>query len=77
MVGTNRLWALRYLGCNSAPVIMTGKFEPDWVEHVEVSAKELPSYFKDGEPYLSPYGIAVRGNKKPELMEYPKNVNKS
>lgn len=69
MVGTNRLWALKSLGWTHAPAIVTGP--PPVYEHVAVSPAELPSYFRDGRPYLSAYGIALTGTTPPETFRYP------
>jgi hypothetical protein len=69
MVGQNRYWALRHLGWVTAPVVITGSSP--------VPARELETWddlrqcFRDGEPYRSPYGIALRGTAAPEKYEYP------
>lgn len=68
MVGTNRLWAIRYLGWEMVPAIVTGSCP---FPAVEVLPADVPSYFRDGTPYLSCYGIALTGVKRPELREYP------
>jgi hypothetical protein len=70
MVGTNRLAAIKSLGWTHAPCIVTGP-KPIY-DSVPVIPSELPSYFKDGRPYLSAYGIAITGNIKPETFHYPK-----
>lgn len=69
MVGTNRLWAVKSLGWIHAPAIVTGP-KPAY-ESVPVAPSELASYFRDGRPYLSAYGIAITGNVKPETFKYP------
>ncbi len=70
MVGTNRLWALKHLGWTHAPCIVTGP-KPVY-ESVPVAPKDVPSYFRDGDPYVSAYGIALRNTTKPETLRYPK-----
>ncbi len=69
MVGTNRLAALKMLGWRYAPCIVTGP-KPVY-ESVPVASKDVPSYFRDGEPYVSAYGIALRNTTKPETFRYP------
>jgi hypothetical protein len=69
MVGQNRLWAIRRLGWAAAPAVVTGACP---VPAQEVGSwEELRALFKDGEPYLSPYGIAIRNATRPECFEYP------
>ena len=69
MTGTNRLWAVRHLGWERVPVIVTGEceFEPK----VKVELEDLQSYFKDGEVYIGAYGPRLRGVCKPEDYVYP------
>ena len=69
MVGQNRLWAIKYLGWRETPAIVTGVCE---FAGKEVSWEDLPKYFKDGVPYRSPYGIALKDVTDPEKEEYPK-----
>lgn len=70
MVGTNRLWALKYIGWTHAPAIVTGP-KPIY-DSLPVSPAEVPSFFRDGRPYLSAYGIALTGTVPPETFHYPK-----
>jgi hypothetical protein len=69
MVGQNRYWALRHLGWSTAPAIVTGSC-PFPARELTTWA-EIVAQFRDGEPYLSPYGIALRGTAKPEEYKYP------
>jgi hypothetical protein len=69
MVGQNRLWALKRLGWQTAPAVVTGTC-PEAAREI-TSWDELRALFKDGEPYLSPYGIAIRNATRPECFEYP------
>lgn len=69
MVGQNRYWALHHLGWSAAPAIVTGSC-PEPAREV-LSWDELRAFFRDGEPYLSAYGIALRGTAPPELCVYP------
>lgn len=70
MTGTNRLWALEYLGYTHAPAIVTGKC--DQFRKREVPLCELQEYFADGEVYLGTHGPRLRGVCRPEEFEYPK-----
>jgi hypothetical protein len=69
MVGTNRFWAVKSLGWTHAPAIVTGP-EPEYPS-TPVTPAEVPSYFRDGRPYLSAYGIALTGTVPPESFRYP------
>lgn len=69
MVGTNRLWALKYLGWTHAPAVVTGP-EPEYPSKALAPA-DVPAYFKDGRPYLSAWGIGLTGTVPPESFRYP------
>ena len=69
MVGTNRLWAVRYLGWSEVPAIVTGPCPWPGIEIEDWPA--LRALFRDGSPYLSAYGIGLEHTTPPELMEYP------
>lgn len=64
MVGQNRLAAVKALGWETVPAVVTGSC-PYPAQELE-SWEDVLLFFRDGEPYLSEYGIAVRGNKPPE-----------
>lgn len=70
MVGTNRLWALKYLGWTHAPAVVTGP-TPAYPARA-VAPAEVPGLFKDGRPYLSSYGIGLTGTVPPESFHYPR-----
>lgn len=67
MTGTNRHWAVVYLGWKTVPCIVTGECEFEPKEKVT----DLQSYFKDGEVYLGTHGPRLRGVCKPEDYVYP------
>jgi len=69
MTGTNRLWAVTYLGWKTVPVIVTGEceFEPK----VKVELEDLQLYFPDGEVYLGSHGPRLRGTICPSTYKYP------
>lgn len=69
MVGQNRLWALKHLGYLAAPAVVTGSC-PVPAREV-LTWEELRALFKDGEPYLSAYGIGLRNTTPPESRTYP------
>lgn len=69
MTGTNRLWALQYLGWTTAPAIVTGACPFD---KVEVPPSELQSYFPDGEVYFGTHGPRLAKVARPEFYEYPR-----
>ena len=69
MTGTNRHWAVQYLGWDYVPCIVTGvcEYEPK----DKVLLEDLSKYFPDGEVYLGTYGPRLRDVSKPENYEYP------
>jgi len=69
MTGTNRHWAINFLGWKTVPCIVTGEceFEPKQLVRLD----ELQSYFKDGEVYLADTGPRLRDVCLPEKYEYP------
>lgn len=69
MVGQNRLWAIRSLGWETAPAVVTGHC-PYPASEV-IGWDDLRALFKDGEPKLSPYGLAMSGTVPPESFRYP------
>lgn len=69
MTGTNRHWAIEYLGWNHVPCIVTGECE--FSPKVKVKPEDLQSYFKDGEVYIGAWGPRLRDVCKPEHYEYP------
>lgn len=69
MTGTNRHWALQYLGWEYAPAIVTGEHDGYGVELV--SPSEIGKYFRDGEIYFGTTGPRLRNVAKPEDYEYP------
>lgn len=69
--GRTRLAALRLLGWTHAPAIIVGG-PPPAHDAVEVSTDELPSFFRDGSPFTTAYGIALTGTTPPETYQYPR-----
>lgn len=70
MTGTNRHWAITYLGWKTVPCIVTG--ECDVEPKFKVGPEELQDYFSDGEVYLGTHGPRLRDVCKPEDYEYPR-----
>lgn len=58
MTGNNRLWAVRTLGWDTVPAIVTGECE---YACEPVAWEDIGDYFPDGEVYLGNHGPRLRG----------------
>lgn len=68
--GNNRYYCLKELGWTHAPAVVQGEcpYEPK----VEIPVEELPSYFKDGEPWIADDGrLRMKGVCLPQRKEFP------
>lgn len=72
MTGTNRLWAIKHLGWETVPAIVTGNCDVE--PRFPVEPEELQTYFRDGEVYFGTHGPRLRGVCKPEDYEYPEGA---
>jgi len=68
MTGTNRHWAVTYLGWETVPAIVTGE-RPEGAERVDPLC--IQDYFPDGEVYFGYHGPRLKGTCPPEAYEYP------